>query len=101
MTEEIFGYLAYSTMLLAAVALLWSQRNLIKKLLSKKVASSSTNEYGAIMKNKAVQFALNWKDDNHGEKQNESVFRKNGKIISKSEAYKITHKQAFDSTNCA
>ena len=96
MTEEVFGYLVYSTMLFAVIALLWSKRNFIKKLLPQKVVPTSTNEYDTIMKNKAVQFALNWKNDNNGRKQNESVFRNNGKKISKSEAYKSVRKKVFE-----
>ena len=49
-----------------------------------------------VMKNKAVQFALNWRGDNHGIKQSESVYRKNGKTISQSEAYKAVRKKAFE-----
>jgi hypothetical protein len=101
MTEEVFGYLVYSTMLFAVIALLWTKRNFIKrnfikKLLPPKVVPTSTNEYDTIMKNKVVQFALNWKNSNHGRKQNENVFRNNGKKISKSEAYKSIHKKVFE-----
>jgi hypothetical protein len=97
MTEEIFGYLVYSTMLFAIIALLWSERNFIKKLLFKKtVTSVSANEYDVVMNKEAVQFALTWKGENHGSKQNENVFRENGKKISKSETYKNIHKKIFE-----
>jgi hypothetical protein len=101
MTEDFFGYLVYSTMLFAVIALLWSKRHLIqmllfKMLLFKKALPESTNEYDIIRENKAVQFALNWKDENQGTKQDESVFRENGKRIAKSKTYKSAHKEVFE-----
>jgi hypothetical protein len=101
MTEEFFGYLVYSTMALAAIALLWTERcfikRLVKKALYRKAATSVLpNEYDTVMKKEAIQFALSWKDDNHGSKQDENVYRENGKTISKSETYKNIRKKVFE-----
>ena len=97
MTQQGFEYLIYTIMLFATVALVWSNRGFIKKLLSsEKVEIVEINEFDAVMKNEAVQFALKWKNDNDGKKQSESVYRRNGKTISKSEAYRALRKNVFD-----
>jgi hypothetical protein len=60
MTEEVFGYLVYSTILFAVITLLWSERNFIKKSLHRKtkktVTSVSTNEYDIIMKKEILSY---------------------------------------------
>jgi len=87
----------YLTPVIALIALLLSNRNWIKGLFSKKVvATVATNGYDNVMKNKALQFALKWRNDNNGKKQDESVYRNNGKTISQSEAYKSARKKIFE-----
>jgi len=97
MTQQGFEYLIYSAILFATVALLWSNRGFIKKIFSlKKVEIVEINDFDVVMKNEAVQFALKWRNDNVGKKQNESVYRGNGKAISKSEAYRALRKNVFE-----
>ena len=97
MTQQGFEYLIYFTMLFATVALIWSNRHFIKKnLSSKKDEVVEINEFDTVMKNEAVQFALKWRNHNDGKKQSESVYRENGKTISKSEAYKALRKNVFN-----
>jgi len=97
MTQQGFEYLIYAIMLFATVALVWSNRGFIKKILSSEIVEIvEINEFDAVMKNEAVQFALKWKNDNDGKKQSESVYRRNGKTISKSEAYRALRKNVFD-----
>jgi len=91
-----FEFLVYSAMLFAAIAMAWSYRKRLKNgLFPRKVATTVENEYDEIVLNDAVQLILNWKSVNDGKKQNESVFRENGKIISKSHTYKTIRKNVL------
>jgi len=100
MTQQGFEYIIYSAMLFATITLIWSNRGFIKNILLFKkneiVEIVEVNEFDVVMKNEAIQFALNWKNDNDGKKQSESVYRENGKVISKSEAYKALRQNVFD-----
>ena len=84
-------------MLFATIALIWSNRHFIKKnLFSKRIKPVEVHEFDTVTKNEAVQFALKWRNENVGIKQSESVYRENGKVISKSEAYIALRKNVFD-----
>lgn len=60
------------------------------------MAVKQLNEFDTICNNKALQFALNWRNNNHGKKQKETVFRDNGKTIAHSESYNSLQKNLFE-----
>ncbi|GHT49352.1 hypothetical protein AGMMS49982_02670 [Bacteroidia bacterium] len=86
----------YSIPVFALIAILWSNKNWIVNRFKKKDVRRTIGEYDAVMSNEAVQFAINWRNRNHGTKQAEAVFRTNGKIISESTSYKEIQKKVFE-----
>jgi len=90
---QIFIYL---TPVIVVFALLWSFRGWIKSLFSDKyVKNNPTNEYDVVKQQPAVRFASSWRMFNDGKKQEEVIFRTNGKKILNSESYKLTQKEVF------
>ena len=87
----------YIIPLIALIAIFWSSRNAVKKLLIKeKVALASKSEFCNIINKPYIVSALSlFLVTNHGTKQDETTFRNNGKIISLSESYKNIQAEAF------
>jgi hypothetical protein len=92
---QIFIYL---TPVVALIALLWSSKIWKKVFAGKEPALAVTSAYDSIKSKPAVQFTLNWRNPNRGKKQDERVFRLNGKKISASESYKKLRKHVFELT---
>lgn len=93
MTQEILGYFA---IIFASFALIWSNKNWIKGLFAKKRVAVKHNEFDTISNNEAIQFALNWRNNNHGKKQKETVYRENGKTIANSKSYNSLQQNLFE-----
>ncbi|MDR3365914.1 MAG: hypothetical protein LBO71_02980 [Prevotellaceae bacterium] len=86
----------YLTPVIALVALLWSSKSWIKNFFVKKTTLAMLSEYDTVKNNPAVKFALSWKNPNCGKKQDEELFRSNGKAISASESYKQLRRKVFE-----
>jgi hypothetical protein len=87
----------YIIPIVALIAILWSNRNVIKKLFTKgKIALVAKSEFSKIITKHDIEIALSFLlFTNHGKKQEETVFRNQGKLNSLSSSYKNIRANVF------
>lgn len=87
----------YIIPVIALIAILWSSRNVTNNLFTKKkVVPPADSDFFNIIKKPDILIALSFlRFTNHGKKQEESVFRNQGKCNLLSESYKKIQANVF------